>query len=59
MDLFELARSVQADKNREIAAESRRRLLLGTPASTAAAKPTGSLAPRQAQPSTSTRAAAR
>ena len=59
MDLFELARSVQADKNREIAAESRRRLLLGQPGSTTAAKPTGTLALRQAQPSTSTRAATR
>jgi len=59
MDLFELARSVQADKNRAIAAESRRRLLLGTPGGSATAKPTQTLALRQAQPSTSTGAATR
>ena len=59
MDLFELARSIQADKNRAIAAESRRRLLLGTPGSSATAKPTGTLALPQAQPSTSTSAASR
>lgn len=59
MDLFELARTVQADKDRAIAAESRRRLLLGTPGSSATAKPAQTLALGQAQRSTSTGAASR
>jgi hypothetical protein len=59
MDLFELARTVQADKNRAIAAESRRRLLLGPPSGNVAAKPAQTLALRQAQPSTTTGAATR
>jgi len=52
MDLFELARTVQADKDRAIVAESRRRLLLGKPGVSAVAKPAELPALRPAQPST-------
>lgn len=59
MDLYELARTVQADKNRAIEAETRRRNLLATSDTSAAAETVKTPSPRQVQPSTSTTAVSR
>jgi hypothetical protein len=60
MDLYELARTVQADKNRAIEAESRRRHLLEQSDDTAAAATTVKTPSRRpVQPSPSTTAVSR
>lgn len=59
MDLYAIARTVQADKDRAIEAESRRRRLLPQADPGIAAEAVRTSAVRRAQSSTSTSSAAR